>query len=141
MALVLAGEIDALCYPKAALFVFCVALSAANVLGVIKGALWAAHGAAADEVSGYYLGDEIAGTQRGMLIAIPAEHWSAFGGMTAEGLAGVLRELAGKVRLAAFRRHRRGPKKPPVKRRYSKGRPHISTAQLLEKRREQKPKL
>jgi hypothetical protein len=139
VALVLAGEIDTLCYPKAALFVFCVALAAANVLGLVKGALRAAHGAEkAEEVSGYYLGDEIAGTQRGMMIAIPAEQWTVFAGLTAARFAGLLRALAGKVRLAAFRRHRRGPKKPPVKRRYSKKHPHVSTAQLLEKRRQRK---
>jgi IS4 transposase len=139
LALVLASEIDTLCYPKAALFGFCVALTAANVLGLIKGALRAAHGTdQAEEVSGYYLGDEIAGTQRGMLIAIPAEHWQVFAALTPEQMAEVLRELAGKVRLAAFRRHRRGPKKPPVKRRYSKKHPHVSTAQLLERRRQRK---
>jgi hypothetical protein len=73
-----------------------------------------------------------------MMIAIPAEHWEAFAGLTAGRMAGLLRELAGKVRLAAFRRHRRGPKKPPVKRRYSKKHPHVSTAQLLEKRRQRR---
>ena len=101
----------------------------------VRGALRAAHGAeAAEEVSSYYLADEIAGTHRGMMIAIPAEHWRVFAGLTPEHLAEVLLELARKVRLEAFRRHRRGPKKPPVKRRYSKKRPHVSTAQLLEKR-------
>jgi IS4 transposase len=141
LALVLAGEIDTLCYPKAALFAFCVALAASNLLGLIKGALRAAHGAEqAQEVSGYYLGDEVAGTQRGMMIAIPAEHWAVFASVTAEQMAGVLRELAGKVRLAAFRRHRRGPKRPPVKRRYSKKHPHVATAQLLESRRQRKNK-
>jgi IS4 transposase len=136
LAQALASEIDTLCYPRAALFVFCCALAAYNVLGVVKGAIRAAHGAeAAAEVSGYYLADEIAGTHRGMMIAIPAEHWEAFGGLSAGQLAGVLRELAGAVRLAAFRRHRRGPKKPAVKRRYSKKHPHVSTAKLLEKRR------
>ena len=131
----LASEIDTLCYPKAALFVFCVALAAANVLGLIKGALRAAHGTErAEEVSGYYLGDEIAGTQRGMMIAIPAEHWRMFRVLSPEQLADVLLQLASKVRLERFRRHRRGPKKPPVKRRYSKKRPHVSTAKLLENR-------
>jgi hypothetical protein len=86
-------------------------------------------------LSGSYLADEIAGTQRGMMIAIPAEHWHVFAGLTATAFAGLLQELAGKIRLAAFRRHRRGPKKPPVKRRYSKKHPHVSTAKLLEKRR------
>jgi IS4 transposase len=136
LALVLASEIDTLCYPRAALFVFCVALAAYNVLGAVKGAVRAVHGAeAAAELSGYYLADEIAGTQRGMMIALPAEHWQVFAGLTAAEFAGLLRELAGKIRLAAFRRHRRGPKKPPVKRRYSKKHPHVSTAKLLEERR------
>jgi len=135
----LAGEIDTLCYPRAALFAFCCALAAYNVLGAVQGAIGAAHGAeAVEEISGYYLADEIAGTQRGMMIAIPAEHWQVFAGLTAATFAGLLRELAGKVRLAAFRRHRRGPKKPPVKRRYNKKHPHVSTAKLLEKRRRYK---
>lgn len=136
LATALVSEIDTLCYPQAALFVFAVALAAYNVLGLVKGALRAAHGAEkAEEVSGYYLADEIAGTYRGMMIAIPEEQWAVFGNLTTEQLADLLREWAGKVRLAAFRRHRRGPKKPPVKRRYSKQHPHVSTAQLLEKRR------
>jgi len=135
LALALQSEIDTLCYPSAALFVLCVALVAYNVLEVVKGSVRAAHGAgAAEEVSAYYLADEIAGTQRGMMIAIPAEHWHVFRTLGPEQLAEVLLELAGKVRLEAFRRHRRGPKKPPVKRRYSKKHPHVSTAQLLDKR-------
>ena len=48
-------EIETLCYPKAALFVFCLALVAANAVAVIKAALRAAHGEEkADELSGYY---------------------------------------------------------------------------------------
>jgi hypothetical protein len=54
-----------------------------------------------------------------MMIAIPAEHWRVFATMTAAQLAEVLRELASKVRLGRYQKHPRGPKKPPVKRRYS----------------------
>jgi hypothetical protein len=131
-------EVNTLCYPKAALFAFGVALVAYNVLAVTRAALRAVHGEekVEKEVSGYYRALEIAGVYLGMMIAIPAEHWAVFARLTAKRLAGVLRELAGKVRLAAFRRHRRGPKKHPVKRRYSKKHPHVSTAQLLEKRRQ-----
>ena len=68
------------------------------------------------------------------MIAIPAEHWPVFHAPRPEQLAEVLLRLAGKVRLRALRRHRRGLKKPPVKRRYSKKRPHVSTAKLLENR-------
>src|SRR6266852_3628539 len=53
-------EIKTLCYPKAALFVFCLALVAANAVAVIKAALRAAHGEdAADQLSGYYLALEV----------------------------------------------------------------------------------
>jgi hypothetical protein len=133
IAAVLDNEIATLAYPKAALFGFCVGLVAYDVLGVIKGALRAAHGA--EEVSGYYLADEVAGTYRGMMIAIPAKHWRAFGRMTAGELGRVLKVLAGKVRLAAFRKHPRGPKKRVKKKpRANKGN-HVATARLLETRK------
>jgi IS4 transposase len=133
----LQGEIDTLCYPRAALFAFCCAVTAYNLVGVVKGAVRATHGQQeAEELSGYYLADEMAGTRRGMLIAIPEEAWGAFQRMRATELAAVLRELAAKIRLASFRRHRRGIKKPPVKRTHDKDHPHVSTAKILAKRRE-----
>ena len=137
LACALQSEINTLCYPGAALFAFCCAVVAYNLLGVVKGAVRAAHGPdKAEKLSGYYLADEVAGTRRGLLIAIPEAAWGVFQRMTAAQLAEVLRELAGKVRLAAFRRHRRGPKKPPVKRTYDQDQPHVSTAKLLEQRRQ-----
>jgi hypothetical protein len=137
MAVALNAEVDTLCYPQAALFGFCVGLAASNVLATLKAALRSAHGAeAAEEVSGYYLADELAGTYRGMMIAIPAEEWEVFGGLTAREFARLLRELAGRVRLAAFRRHRRGPRKPAPERVHQKNKPHVSTARLLEQRKQ-----
>lgn len=133
LAVALNSEIAALCYPRAALFAFCVGLLAYNVLGVVKGALRAEHGEkAVEEVSSYYLADEIGGTRRGMLIAIPEGEWGVFQVMKTEELAEVLLGLAKRVRLAAFRRHRRGPKKPTGKRIHDPKRPHISTAHLLQ---------
>lgn len=133
LAQALNSEVAALCYPKAALFAFCAGLLAYNVLGVVKGALRAEHGEkAVEEVSSYYLADEVGGTRRGMLIAIPEGEWGVFQVMKAEEFAEVLRGLARRVRLAAFRRHRRGPKKPTAKRIHDPRRPHISTAHLLQ---------
>jgi IS4 transposase len=62
------GEIQTLGYPKAALFAFCAALVSYNILSVVKAALRSVHGAkeVTEEVSGYYLADEVAGTYRGM---------------------------------------------------------------------------
>jgi IS4 transposase len=133
-------EVNTLCYPKAALFAFCVAVAAYNVLGALKGALRATHGAEKidKELSGYYVALEISGVHRGMMIAIPAEHWRVFATMTAEQFAQVLRELARKVQVVRYRKHPRGPKKPPVKRHYNKKHPHVSTAQLLKARRAKK---
>jgi len=65
------GEIDTLGYPKAALFAFRVALVSGIVMRVVKAALRSVHGEAAVEgVSFDYLADEVAGTHRGMMIAI-----------------------------------------------------------------------
>jgi hypothetical protein len=89
----------------------------------------------ATEVSGYYLADEVSGTYRGMMIAIPARHWRALGRMSAAELAGVLKELAGKVRLEAFRKHPRGPKKRAKKKPRASKSPPVATARLLEKRK------
>jgi hypothetical protein len=137
LALTLESEIDTLCYPRAALFGFCVGLVAYNVLSGVKAGLRAVQGEekVEEDLSAYYVADEIRGTYRGMMIAIPDEEWRVFGEMGVEGLAGVLRELAGRVRWEKFRKAKRGPKKARPKRKHNKNQPHVSTAKLLEARR------
>lgn len=136
LATCLNGEVNTLGYPKAALFAFCVALVSYNVLGVVKAALRSVHGVeAVEEVSGYYLADEIAGTHRGMMIAIPADEWVVFAGLTPSALGQILRGLAAKVRLTKLRKHRRGPKRPHPKRASGAKVSHVSTAKLLAERK------
>jgi hypothetical protein len=137
LAATLAGEINTLAYPKAALFCFGVALVAYNVLSVIKGALRTVHGEekGTKEVSTYYMANEIARTYEGMMIAIPEEFWHVFAGMTAGGLGRVLKDLAKRIRLERLQKHPRGPKKPVIKKPKNKKQPHVSTARLLEKRK------
>lgn len=136
LTVVLKCEVNTLAYPKAALFGFCVALLAFNVLSVVKAALRAVHGAdkIAETLSTYYLADEIAGTYRGMMIAIPARHWNVFATMTPAQLARVLKDLARKVDLAKLQKHPRGPKKPKPRRQSHRRVPHVATARLLAKR-------
>lgn len=133
----LSGEIVTLGHPKAALFAFCTALVAYNVLSVVKAALGSVYGheKIKEEVSGYYIADEVAGTYRGMLIAIPWAQWSIFYRMSDEELGTVLQELAGKVRLSAFKKHKRGPKKKPPPKRNPKKETHVSTSKLLAQRK------
>ena len=81
-------EIKTLCYPQAALFVFCLALMAANGVAVMKAALRATHGAeAADEMSAYYMALEIKQVQEGMMIALPPEQWAVGGVPMSERVA------------------------------------------------------
>lgn len=131
------SELKTLGYPRAALFGFCVAVVAYNALAVVLAALRAVHGAEKidTEVSGYYLADALAGTYRGMRIAIPPQHWRGFRQMTVPPFVEILLFLAQGVQLAAYRKHRRGPKKPRPKRRYDTHHPHVSTARLLAQRK------
>lgn len=131
------SEINTLGYPQAALFGFCLALVAYNTLAVVFAALRSVHGeeTVAETISGYYLANEIAEVQRGMLIAIPPEAWQIFSGFTISQTVEVLQDLARHVRLRAFRKHPRGPKKPRPKRPWDPKQPHVSTAKLLKQRR------
>ena len=130
-------EINTLGYPKAALFTFCIALVAYNLLSAVKAALRSVHGTdkIETEVSSYYLADEIKGTYRGMMIAIPPEEWRVFQNMTFTELSQILKCVACHVKLRAFRRHPRGLKKPQPKLTYLKNRPHVSTAKILNQKK------
>src|SRR5947209_3399717 len=135
----LSCEIDTLCYPKAALFAFCLGLVACNAVALLKAALRAAHGedVVSQHLSAYYLVLEIRQTYAGMMVAIPAWHWKVFNQFSAAQMARVLRELAGQVVLKRYRKTARGPKKPPPKRRRYKNGEHISTAKVIAERRRQ----
>ncbi len=130
------SEINTLGYPPAALFAFCLALVAYNILAVVKAALRAVHGTEKieREVSGYYLANEIANTYRGMMIAIEPKQWDIFRAWTVPRVADLLVELAEKVNLRVFKKHPRGPKKKTAKRKWRKDQSHVSTARLIAKR-------
>jgi hypothetical protein len=131
------GEITALGYPRAALFALCVALVAYNVMSAIKGALRSVHGAEAVDagVSGSDLAEEVAGTTRGMLIAIPEDEWAVFRDLPASEMGEVLRGLARRVRLSQYRKQPRGPKKPKPKKTSGYEKKHLSTAKVLKDQR------
>jgi IS4 transposase len=127
------SEINTLAYPKAALFGFCLALVAYNMLAVVLAALCRAQGASMgeQEVSLYYVANEIATTYTGMMIAIPEPEWYIFSTMSVADMAATLLALAQRVRLKAFRKSPRGPKKPRPKREGKAKQGHVSTAKLL----------
>ena len=127
------SEINTLGYPKAALFGFCLALVAYNMLAVVMAALRSVHGEDTidHDLSLYYVANEIAQTSQGMMIAIPEDEWRVFSRMKPAEMVATLRLLAQKVRLSAYRKSSRGPKKPRPKRQGTTKVPHVSTAKLL----------
>ena len=127
------SEINTLGYPKAALFGFCLALVAYNMLAVVMAALRGVHGAETidQELSLYYVANDIAETYRGMMIAIPEEKWQVFSRMRPSEMVATLKELAQKVCLKAYRKSHRGAKKPRPKREGNPKSSHVSTAKLL----------
>jgi hypothetical protein len=106
-----------------------------NLLGAVKGALRGVHGEEkVEQLSAYYLADELAGVSRGMMVAITEEEWEVFGKMSAAESADRMRQWAAEVRLERFRKHPRRPKKPKVKRHYDPAHPHVSSARILQLR-------
>ena len=130
-------EVKALGYPKAALFGFCLAVMAYHAVSVIKATLRAAFGreTVEREVSGYYLSLELTQTYDGMMIALPAPQWIEFRGLTPSELSEMLLEFAANVNLRRYKKHSRGPKKPPPPRTRCKNGGHVATAKLIAKRK------
>jgi IS4 transposase len=133
LTVILQCEPNTLGYPPAALFAFCLAVVAYNVLRLTRAALGAAHGAATVErqISSYYLAQELAKVFTGMAIALPAEDWQAYAVMTPAELAKHLRQWAQQAPLWRYQKHPRGPKKPRLKRRSGAKISHVATARLL----------
>ena len=127
------SEINTLGYPKAALFGFCLALVAYNVLAVVLAALRGVHGEETvdAEVSLYYVANEITTTYHGMMIAIPALEWDVFYAMSPADLAAILLALAQRVRLQAMRKSPRRPQKPRPQGKKPARKGHVATAKLL----------
>jgi len=126
-------EVRTLGYPRAAIFAFCLALLAWNLISVVKAALRSVHGAQTidDNLSGYYVSLEISRTTPGMMIAIPPEEWRAYQTMPTAQVAKTLCEIAKSVRLSKYQKHPRGPKKPKPKKQSGAKIKHVSTARLL----------
>ena len=125
-------EIKTLGYPRAALFSFCMALVAYNLFSTLKGVLASVHGSdCREELSYYYLGEELEATYQGMMIALAPENWSDLGTMSLSQFSSLLQDWGQSVNLKAFSSTKRKPKKKKLKPPYDPSHPHVSTARLL----------
>lgn len=135
----LEGEINTLAYPEAALLGYCLALMAYNVLSTVKAALRTRHGekAAPRNVSGYHMAHELSSAYDGMMVALPESYWAdRFSQLTADQMAQRLTQLAGKVPISRYAKSQYRPRSDPPERASAKDQPHVSTARILDQRRE-----
>jgi hypothetical protein len=91
------------------------------------------------ELSTYYMSCELHETYRGLDISIPARVWQdRFGAMLERDFAAILLTMAKRVNPSNYKKNPRSDKKPPPKRTGKS--PHISTARVLEARKQTKSK-
>ena len=135
------GELNALGYPRAALLGFAVALVAYNISSTVQASLRAQFGAdkIQEEVSGFYIANEIRKNHFGMSIALEDSEWVPFHTMTPTAVAKVMLRCVAHANLKKYRRHPRGPKKPVPKRTRYADKTHVSTARLLAQSRKKSP--
>jgi hypothetical protein len=127
-------EVPGLGQPRAALFAFAMALMAANALAIVRGTLRSVFGTEADEeISGYYLADEVGGDYRTLMKYLSPDQWLGWQNLPVPAMAKLLAVIAQNVKLAGLTRNQRGPKKPPREKPvYDKKHKHYSTARLLQ---------
>lgn len=132
----LRSEINTLNQPKAALFVFAVALVAFNLYRVIKSVVRVEHGTeVAQELSGYDVANEVALMQHSVQESLPADFWKELTQLPAQDFATWLRDLARQIPLARFRKFKQYPKKPKKKPVHDPSKPHVSTYRELQKKK------
>ena len=119
------SEINTLGYPKAALFGFCMALVAFNVYAVVMAAIQAAYPEKPihDEVSDYYVAEEIASIYNGMNLITEPRDWNDFIVGSISEVSALLLYLASNIELRKFKKHKRGPKKTPPPKNKFEGQP------------------
>lgn len=110
-----------------------MALVSYNIASVVRAALRAkfGHDQVEDEVSWYYVANEVRVVSGGMDVALDEEVWTRFQTMSPQELGRALLSYAAHVHLPAFTRTKRGPKKPVPPRTKFTNTPHVSTARLL----------
>jgi hypothetical protein len=131
-------EINTLCYPKAALFVFALAMVAYNAIAIVYAAIARERGREeVERLSSYYIALEIAQTSDGMLVVLPPERWLKLATSPISKYTSALRKIARQIDLSIYRKSRRGPKKDKPKKRHRKNIVHVSVAKILEQRKHQ----
>ena len=129
-------ETESNCYPRCALFQFCMAMLAFNCRQVLLAALHAEHAQEdVDRMSQYQVALDTVSPMEGMLTAINDNEWTALTPQSLPDIASFLCRVSRHVNVRQYRASARGPKRPPPKRRKCKNGTHVSTQKLLNARK------
>lgn len=136
LTMTLTCEVKSIGNPRAALFLFCMAMLAFNCRQILLGALFAEHDQEdVEQMSQFNVARDICSPMDGMLTAINEQEWDQLVPRTVSGCARFLRTVSGHVDVKEYRKSVRGPKKPPPTRKRCKVGTHVSTHRLLQERK------
>jgi hypothetical protein len=132
LQMTLTCELASVAHPQAALFLFCLAMLAYNIRQVVFAALFATHPAEqVAEVSHFKIAEEVRRYTDGMLVVIDEAMWERLLPSTERGVVAMMRSIAEKIDLSAYKKSHRGPKKKKPHRSRNVASRHVSTARLL----------
>lgn len=125
-------ELPTLGRPRAALFLFCMAMLAFNIRQVMFAALYAEHDEEeVDEVSHFHVSVEVSRFTDGMLAIIDDEMWESWLPTNSADVVSLLRDIARTIDLDDYKKSRRGPKKKKKSPKRTRAKTHLSTAKAL----------
>ena len=125
-------EVKSVGAPKAALFLFCVALMAFNIRQVVFAALYAEHPEeTVNEISHFQVSVEVARYTDGMLVVLDDAAWQQLIPADPPAVAELMRRVSRAIRPSRYQKSRRGPKKKPQKEPRTRRKNHVSTAKIL----------
>jgi len=132
LTMTLTCELKSLGQPRAALFLFCMAMMAFNTRQVLLGALFAEHDQDdVEQMSQFKVAKAIVGPMEGLLTALPEREWNELVPQSLSGCATFLLQVSRQVPAKSYRKSVRGPKKTPPLRKRCKAGKHVSTFKLL----------
>lgn len=132
LTMTLTCELKSLGQPRAALFLFSMAMLAYNTRQVLLGALFAEHDPEdVEQMSQFQVAKAIVGPMEGLLTAVPEQEWQALVPRSLSGCAKFLLQVSRWVDVKSYRKSVRGPKKKPPTRKRCKAGTHVSTFKLL----------
>jgi len=133
-------ELKSVGNPRAALFLFCMAMMAFNLRQVVFAALYAEHDEElVNNLSHHAISVEVARYTDGMLVVLDDAFWQRFLGPNPKKVSTRLREISRTIDLSKYRKSKRGPKKKVIKPPRTRNKTHVSTAKILAEAKNKTP--